>query len=167
MTNPRTHENIPCTHRRSYAVAGLLLIAFLAAGLLVPNAGAETIERDFPFELDEWYTLDVSDGPLTLHRIRVAAIKSNFKSRVFRPGLKGDPMVRDVQIQIEYSNDSSKDVEAQLEIFWLDSKGRRIDGYEGEEDMDEEERHDEMTALRSTLVYGLEVAKTLSVKITY
>lgn len=141
------------------ALCGLLLTAG-------PSA-AETLERDFPFELDTWYDLDVEDGPVTLHRIRVASIEGNFKSRVFRPGTKKDGMVQDVQIQVEYSNDSTNDINAELEIFWLDAEGRRIDGYAGDEDMDEEERRSKMTALRSTLVYGLEVAKTLSVKILF
>ncbi len=140
----------------------------LTITMLVPTlAGAEVIEKKFPFELDEWFDINFEDGPITIHRVRVEAVDGNFKSRVFRPGLKNDEMVRDVQIQVEYSNDASKDIEAELEIFWLDSQGRKIDGYHGEEDMDEEERREEMTALRSTLVYGLDVAKTLSVKISY
>lgn len=143
-------------------------IAVLFAALLLPGlAGAETIEKEFPFELDAWYDIEVEDGALTIHRVRVEEIESGIKSRVFRPGAKKDGMVMDVQVQVEYSNSSSNDVEAELEIFWLDSEGRRIDGYKGEEDMDEEERHDKMTALRSTLVYGLDVAKTLSVKIRF
>ena len=145
-----------------------LWAVFSIAFLWMPAlAGAEVIDKEFPFELDKWYDINFEDGPITIHRVRVEAIEGNFKSRVFRPGLKNDEMVQDVQIQVEYSNDASRDYEAELEIFWLDSEGRRIDGYQGEEDMDEEERREEMTALRSTLVYGLEVAKTLSVKITY
>ena len=150
--------------RRCLASALCLL---LAAVVFPALAHADVIEKKFPFKLDEWHDINYEDGPLTIHRVRVEAVSGNFKSRVFRPGLKNDPMVQDVQIQVEYSNDSSRDVDAELEIFWLDSKGRRIDGYHGEEDMDEEERHEEMTALRSTLVYGLEVAKSLSVKITF
>ncbi len=145
-----------------------LWAVIFVAFLLIPTlAGAEVIEKEFPFELGKWYDINFEDGPITVHRVRVEAVEGNFKSRVFRPGLKNDEMVRDVQIQVEYSNDASRDYEAELEIFWLDSKGRRIDGYHGEEDMDEEERREEMTALRSTLVYGLEVAETLSVKITF
>lgn len=143
-----------------------LCLPCLAISFVAPLS-ADVIEKTFPFELGEWHDIEYEDGPLTIHRVRVEPIEGNFKSRVFRPGLKNDPMVRDVQIQVEYSNDSSRDVEAELEIFWLDSKGRRIDGYQGEEDMDEEERHEEMTALRSTLVYGLEVAKKLHVKIRF
>ena len=143
-----------------------LLTILLAFAVALP-ASADVIEKTFPFELDTWQDVDYEDGPLTIHRIRVASVESNFKSRVFRPGSSKDPMVRDVQIQVEYSNDSSRDVEAKLEVFWVDDQGRRIDGYDGEEDMDEGERHNQMTALRSTLTYGLDVARKLSVKITF
>lgn len=145
-----------------------LLFTLLILTLCLPStAMAGDIEESFPFELDKWYDINFEEGPVTIHRVRVEIIESNIKSRVFRPGTKNDPMVQDVQIQVEYSNDAERDYEADLEIFWLDSKGHKIDGYEGEEDIDEEERREEMTALRSTLVYGLEVAKTLSVKISF
>ena len=167
MHNRSPRRYSPSRPLRPLGLVIALLSLLGASTLLAPVASAETIEREFPFELDKWFELGIEDGPVTFHRVRVEAVDSNFKSRVFRPGLKGDAMVRDVQIQVEYSNESSQDVETELEIFWLDARGRKIDGYHGEEDMDEEERHDEMTALRSTLVYGLDVAKTLSVKIKY
>lgn len=145
-----------------------LVLAVLALAFLMPQSllGA-TIDKEFPFELDKWYDLGITDGDVTIHRVRVEAVSSNIKSRIFRPGLSNDPLVRDVQIQVEYSNDSSRDYEADLAIFWVDGQGRRIDGYEGEEDMDEEEQHEEMTALRSTLTYGLDVAKKLKVHIKF
>jgi hypothetical protein len=140
-------------------VLGLFLLAVAAP------ASAEKIEREFPFELDEWFAIDHQEGDVTIRRIRVET-KANVKSRIMRPGAKADPMVQDVQIQVEYTNDADRDIECELEIFWLDAEGRRIDGYDGKEDMEEDETG-EMTALRSTLAYGLEVAKKLSVKIVY
>ncbi len=135
--------------------------------LVVPTASAGEIDTSFPFVLDEWIEINYEEDGLKIQRIRVETIESNFKSRVFRPGLKNDPLIQDVQIQVEYSNDTTRDVEADLEIFWVDAKGERIDGYAGEEDMDEGERNEEMTALRSTLVYGLDAAKKLEVKIKF
>lgn len=146
----------------------LTSLIFALVCLLSPLfAGADEVDKKFPFELDKWHDVNYEDGPFQIHRVRVALIESNIKSRMFRPGSKKDGMVQDVQIQVEYSNDSSRDIEAKLEIFWLDAKGRKIDGYSGKEDMDEDERRELMTALRSTLVYGLDVAKTLSVKILF
>lgn len=146
--------------RSPVGLLGVLLLLVMAL-----PAQAEKIELEFPFELDEWFDIDHEDGPITIHRVRVES-KANVKSRIFRPGIRGDSMIQDVQIQIEYTNRSARDVECELEVFWLDAEGRPIDGYAGEEDMNEEET-DQMTAQRSTLIYGLEVAKTLSVKIEY
>ena len=146
------------------AWVGLVLFGLL---LSAPSALADEVEKTFPFELGEWQEVDFQDGPITIHRVRLEPKESNLKSKVLRPGGRTDPMVRDVQIQVEYSNERSSDIEATLEIFWFDSKGRRIDGYEGTEDMNDEKRYERMTALRSTLVYGLDVAKKLKVRITW
>lgn len=137
--------------------------AILLLGLAVP-AAADTIEREFPFEVDTWFDIDFKDGDISVKRVRVKSIAGNFKSRVFRPGKT--EFVTDVQIQVAYSNRGRNDVEADLDIVWVDSKGREIDGYRGEEDMDEGE-NDEMTAAISTSKYGLEVAKKLVVKIDF
>ena len=150
------HRQIP---RIALAVLGAALVLCLAA-----PAAADTIEREFPFEVDQWFDLDYKDGDITVRRVRIKSVSGNFKSKVFRPG-KSD-FVTDVQIQVEYSNRGPNDVEADLDIVWVDSQGREIDGYRGEEDMDEGE-NDEMTAALSTLVYGLDVAKKLIVKIDF
>ena len=86
-----------------------VLLLLLTVTVAVP-AGADTIEKKFPFKLDKWYDIEYEDGDLTIHRVRVEAVEGNFKSRIFRPGMKSDGMFQDVQIQVEYSNDMSRDV---------------------------------------------------------
>lgn len=140
------------------------LFAFLFLLAVAAPASAVTIEKDFPFELDTWYEIGHENGPIQIHRVRVKHVAGNLKSRVFRGN--DTEFVETVQIQVEYTNRSDDDVEADLDIVWVDSQGREIDGYREEEDMDEDE-HDEMTAALSTSKYGLEVAKTLKVRITY
>jgi len=140
------------------AMLGILGLSLFAT---LPAAAVE-IETDFPFELDKWYDLDFEDGPVTLHRVRVVAQKSNVKSRLFRPS--NSEFSETVQIQVEYTNTADKDYEADIDIVWVDAKGNEIDGYRDEEGIDEDE-HDEMTMTFSTLRYGLEQAKTLRVKI--
>jgi hypothetical protein len=137
----------------------VLFLAFAAA-----TAEAAHIKKSFPFELDKWYALDVVDGEVTIHRIRVREMESNFKTRVFRPSNSEFAMT--VQIQVEYTNDSSRDVEADLDIVWVDGSGHEIDGYRDDEDMDEGEK-DDMTMTFSTSKYGLEKAKTLQVEIDF
>jgi len=153
----------------SMGVSCWLVGVSMVFGLMLPAAtsSAGSIDTTFPFELDTWFDINHEDGSVTIHRVRVAALEANIKSRVFRPGLKADPMVQDVQIQVEYSNSSKKDVEAELEIYWVDAKGRRIDGYKGNEDANGDESHERMTAARSTLVYGIEMASKLEVKIRF
>ena len=138
-------------------IVSILLTALLAAVLAAPATAGE-VEKSVPFELEKWHELEVTDGPLTLHRIRVTEL-SGVKSTIFRPG--NSEYLTDVQVQIEYSNPSEDDVEADVEIHWLDAQGRIIDGYDDEEDFDDEERHEEQTITLSTLKYGLEVADTL------
>lgn len=146
-------------------VRGLVLMALGAVLLcLAAPATADTIEREFPFELDTWFDIDYKDGDISVKRVRVKSLKGNFKSTIFRPGKT--EFVTDVQVQVDYSNRGNNDVEADLDIVWVDSQGREIDGYRGEEDMDEGE-NDEMTAAISTSIYGLEVAKKLIVKIDF
>ena len=140
------------------------LVPLLAVVLTAVPAAAADIDKEFPFKLDEWFPLEVSEGDLTIHRVRVKTIKGNVKSKIFRP--TNTEFVQTVQIQVEYTNDSSRDVEADLDIVWVDSRGNVIDGYRDEEDMDEDE-HDEMTAMISTSAYGLEQAKKLLVKIHF
>ena len=157
---------LPAHHslvQRPFRSLFLLALGALLLCLAAP-AAAETIEKEFPFEIDTWFDLDYEEGNLSVKRVQVKSIGGNFKSRVFRPGKT--EFVTDVQIQVEYANRGSNDVEARLDIVWVDSQGREIDGYRGEEDMDEGER-DEMTAAISTSRYGLEVAKKLIVKIDF
>lgn len=154
---------LPLGHFTFQKLAAALFALVMVLAMAAP-APAETIDRSFPFELDTWFDLDYRDGDITVKRVRVKTVGSNFKSKVFRPGKT--EFVTDVQVQVEYSNRGSHDVEADLDIVWVDSQGREIDGYRGEEDMDEGE-NDEMTAAMSTSKYGLEVAKKLIVKIDF
>ncbi len=118
-----------------------------------------------PFALDQWIELNSNDGPVTLHRIRLAAHSGFTKSKLMRPG--NSEYLRDVQIQLEFTNDASKDWEARIRLEWLDGDGKAIDGYNDDENLDNDSRHDEQTVTLSTLKYGLERAKKLKVHITY
>ncbi len=84
-----------------------------------------------PFRLDQWIDLAASDGPVTLHRIRVARQGAGAKSKFLRPG--NSEYLEDVQVQLEFSNDATRDWEARLDIEWLDADGAAIDGYNDKE----------------------------------
>jgi hypothetical protein len=82
-----------------------------------------------------------------------------------RPG--NSQYLADVQIQLEYTNDSTNDWEAKFDVEWLDASGVAIDGYRGQEGLDSEKRHDQQTVTLSTLKYGLEKAKKLRIRLDY
>jgi len=146
--------------RQTIAFAALLFILGSAP------AAAGHVEKTFDFALDEWFDLEDTDGPVTLHKVRIESVKGGFtKSKFFRPG--NDEYLRTIQIELVFSNEGSRDWEARLSIHWKDENGVVIDGYEDKEELDEGERHDKVTVTLSTLAYGIDRARTLHVEIDY
>ena len=144
-----------------------LLSYLLATGLAcaaLPLAAGE-VEKNVNFALEEWIELNATDGPVTLHRIRIAKQSGITKSKFLRPG--NSEYLQDVQIQLEFSNDTSRDWEARMEVEWLDGAGQPIDGYNDSETLGEDSRRDEQTVTLSTLKYGLDKAKKLRIAIRF
>lgn len=143
------------------------LVSVVVAGVLAtaaPAVRAESVNKTVPFELDRWYELKVQEGPVTLHRIRIASKEGAIsKSKLFRPG--NSEYLETVQIQVEYSNSSSKDWKAEMKIHWLDDQDRVIDGYNGSESLGDEENFQHAHVALSTLKYGLDRAKKLRIRI--
>jgi hypothetical protein len=145
-----------------YRRAALSLLVLALALAASPVFGG-SVDRDVPFVFDEWIEIGYTDGPVTIHRVRIA--KTGLaKSKIFRP--TNSEFSEDVQVQIEYTNDSERDFDCDLDIVWLDAQGVEIDGYRGEEDIDENDR-DQMTAAFSTLKYGLDRAATLHIGLRF
>ena len=140
-----------------------IAVVALVALFALPLAGAAE-ERSVPFALDQWIDIKTTEGPVTLHRIRLASQSGMTKSKLFRPG--GSNYTRDVQVQLEFSNESTADWEARIRFEWLDAAGTVIDGYQGSENLDNEAKFDRQTMTISTLRYGLDRAKTLRFEIT-
>jgi hypothetical protein len=147
---------------RRFLAAGRLAAA-LALVVTVPALAGE-VEKKADFELDRWIELEATDGPVTLHRFRIVRAAGT-KSRILRPG--NSEYLEDVQLQVEFSNDASRDWEARLDVVWSDASGNPIDGYLDSENLDNDSRHDQQTVTLSTLRYGLERAKKLSVRIRF
>lgn len=140
---------------------GLFLVTVLGSSA----AHAGQAEKTVPFELGRWVELGASDGPVTLHRIRVLKEGGVTKSKLFRPG--NSEYLTDVRIELEYSNEGSHDWEARLHIAWLDAAGDAIDGYNDGENLDSDSRHEKATVTLSTLRYGLDRAKSLRIRIGF
>ncbi|MCB1055019.1 MAG: hypothetical protein KDD11_05850 [Acidobacteria bacterium] len=148
---------------RKLALAIALVLVVL--GMARPVAAGE-VEKTFPFELDTWYDLGVTDGPVTLHRVRVKHdTRGLTKSKLFRG--PDSPYSDTVVIELEYTNTSDKDWEAACLIHWLDAKGNVIDGYDDDEGLGEDEKKETATMTIATLKYGLEMAKKLYVKVAF
>jgi len=131
----------------------------------VPVCAGE-LSKTWSFELDKWYDLNVTDGPVTLHKLRIEKQSGGLtKSKLFRP--TNSDNLQTIQIQIEYSNSSRNDWEAHLDIKWVDSAGVLIDGYRDEEGINDDESYERMTVTLSTLKYGLKKAKKLKVSIKF
>lgn len=144
----------------------LRLVAALALVLVAaPAAFAGEVEKRVPFVLGEWIDLGASDGPVTLHRIRIERQTGITKSKLMRPG--NSQYLTDVQVQLEFTNEATRDWEARVDLEWLDADGQAIDGYDDGENLDSESRHDLQTVTLSTLRYGLARAKTLTLRIEF
>lgn len=137
--------------------------AALALVLTAPARAGE-VEKKVDFELDRWVELEATDGPVTLHRFRIVHA-SGTKSRILRPG--NSEYLEDVQLQLEFSNGATRDWEARFDVVWSDASGQPIDGYHDTENLDSDSRHDQQTVTLSTLRYGLERARELSVRIRF
>ncbi len=144
---------------------GALCLGVVLVLVSVPGQAGE-VSKSVPFELDRWVELEATDGPVTLHRIRLHRVSGGMtKSKLFRPG--NDEFLETVRIELEYSNQSGSDWEVDIDLRWVDEAGRTIDGYHDEEDLDNDERYDDATVTLSTLRYGLERATTLELSLDF
>jgi len=142
-----------------------ILSAALLAGALAAPAAAGEVEKTAAFAVDQWIDLAASDGPVTLHRVRLVRGSGMTKSKFMRPG--GSEYLEDVQLQVEFTNQGSADWEMRLRFEWLDGNGEAIDGYDGREDLDSDSRYEQQTVTLSTLRYGLKRARKLHLKIEF
>jgi hypothetical protein len=147
---------------RRIRAAGRLVAALSL--LATDPASAGEVEKKADFELDRWIELESADGPVTLHRFRIVRA-SGTKSRILRPG--NSEYLEDNQLQLEYTNDATRDWDARLDVVWSDASGNVIDGYHDSENLDSDSRRDQQTVTLSTLRYGLERAEKLSVRIRF
>jgi hypothetical protein len=140
-----------------------VVVAVLLALLSTPFA-LSAVEKSAPFAIDQWIELKTTEGPVTLHRIRLASQGGITKSKLIRPG--GSEYLSDVQIQLEFTNESTDDWKARIRYKWLDANGDVIDGYNGSETLDNESKFEQQTITLSTLRYGLDKAKRVEIEIT-
>ncbi len=141
----------------------LILVAALAG---VPAAGAEEVTMTYDFDLHEWHAIDKTDGPVTLHRIRLDPKEGRFTKTVLaRP--YNQEYLETIRIQLEYTNESAKAWDARLTVRWHDQDGELIDGISGNEKLKKKRARETASLSVATLKYGLAHAKTLEVTVHF
>jgi hypothetical protein len=145
-------------------IACITLIVLLSTLGAAANA-AEFVET-YEFAVDEWRPIEESDGPVTLHRIRVDRKEDRLtKSALVRP--YNQEYLEPVRIQLEYSNESSRKWRARIGVRWLDEDGTVIDGFSANETLQKKSAKKIVQASVSTLKYGISRARTLEVEIRF
>ena len=144
--------------------AALVVVAALT--LSAASAAAGEVHREMKLEVDRWFDLQATDGPVTLHRFRlVRGAQGSIKSRIARPS--NSRYLEDVRLEIEYSNEATRDWELAVRAEWSDARGEAIDGVDQTEGLDEGERHQAVTITFPTLRYGLERGARLQLDLTF
>lgn len=135
-------------------------MTLLALALAAPALAQTSVDKTVPFELDKWYELGVKDGPVTLHRIRLARqAGGGLKARVTRAA--DEEYTVPIKVELEYSNASSSDWKVAFRISWVDDDGQVIDGYNGSSQLDDKKDFDRVGGTVTTLKYGLARARHL------
>jgi hypothetical protein len=147
--------------QRLFSALGAGALAFTV--MFAAPVSSAPYRRTVPFALDQWIEIGLRDGAVTIHRLRIERRTGlrGFKSVVTRPA--HSEYLQDVQIQVEYTNESTSDWKVRANVVWLDGAGQVIDGYKGSEDLDDGKRHELATMQFSTLKYGLDQGRRLSI----
>lgn len=144
----------------------LPIVAILALLGLATGSSAAQLKQTYDFALDKWQPIEDSDGPVTMHRVRLDIVEGRLtKSAVTRP--YNQEFLETVRVQLEYTNESSSKWKGRITVRWLDEDGKAIDGISANETFDKRSAKKINQVSLSTLKYGLERAKTLEVEIHY
>ena len=139
------------------------MTALLLAGASAATAG-EAIVKSYDFAVDKWFEIEESDGPITLHRIRIDRKEDRLtKSVIARP--YNQQYLEPVRFQLDYTNTSSAKWKTRVTVRWLDEEGSVIDGFSANETFQKNSARRIVQASVATLKYGLQQATTLEVEV--
>jgi hypothetical protein len=129
------------------------------AALAVPAQAQTSVNRTVDFEFDRWFDLNVKEGPVTLHRLRLEREGSGLRDKI----AGGGEFKVGVKVQLEYSNEASRDWDANFHVVWMDDSGEPIDGYTSTEELEENKKFERAGGSVTTVKYGLARAKKLKI----
>ena len=143
--------------RRAAALCATLLVL----GLVPASASAGTVDQSFPFELERWYRIEHTSGPVTVHRVRLTQTAGGVASRIKRD----DRYQQQVTLELEFSNPGDADWRAQTEIVWTDADGLVVEGVSHRFVLSDKKSHAIRKEAKAVLRYGLQRARTIHVKL--
>jgi hypothetical protein len=142
-----------------FAIAfGLILVAG------VPRAEATVLKHSCDFRLETWCDINLTDGPVTIHRARVTTTESGLRS-ISATNVLNDEYLKRIMVQIEFTNEGSRKYKSFVKVRWLDSEGEAIDGFGDEEGLEPGKTRGVIKRSIGALKYGLTRAATLDVEI--
>jgi hypothetical protein len=139
----------------------LLGAALLAAVAPAWAASAQTIDESFPFELERWYRIEHTSGPITVHRLRLTHTTGGIASRLKRD----ERYQQQVTLELEFSNQGDADWKCQAEVEWVDDAGLAIEGISSKLELDDRKQNDIRRESKAVLRYGVQRARTLHIKL--
>lgn len=150
--------------KRQPALVVILAITACVLGgeLFAPGLlRAQTVEKNLPFKLGDWISLDVERTPIILHRLRLVRSNGGIASRIAR----NQQYDQQVELELEFSNSSSQDWKGRVTVEWLDASGDTIEGIETKFELDDHETRSIRKERSSANRYGLEHARKLRLSI--
>ena len=140
-----------------------------ATGVLLFHLGAvalqaEVISAAFDFELERWMDIEQTDGPVTIHRVRVTTQRTGFRSWGAETALNRDYMQR-LGVQLEFTNESTRKYKSYIEVRLLDANGEAVDGFGDEEGLDANRARNIVERSFPASKYGLKRVERLEIEI--
>jgi hypothetical protein len=156
----RSLHRLPSRHRNARRALAMLWTVAIAAAI-APASLAQTVDQSFPFELERWYRIEHTSGPITIHRVRLTHTQGGIASRV-----KLDQRYQQqVTLELEFSNSGDADWKCQTEIEWTDADGLTIEGVSQRFDLADRKTLVIRKEAKAALRYGLQRARTVNIKL--
>jgi hypothetical protein len=145
-----------------------LVVTGICALLLAWAGGAlraQVIAASFDnVELEKWLDVNKTDGPITIHRLRISTQQTGFRSWGTESYLNRDYLQR-LGVQLEYTNDGVRRYKSYITVRLVDGSGEAIDGFGDEEGLESHRARGLVERSFPASKYGLKRMKRLELEI--
>jgi hypothetical protein len=126
---------------------------------------AQVINAALPaFELEKWIDVNKTDGPITIHRIRVSEDQAGIRSKSAEMALNR-AYVQRIAVQIEYTNESSRRYKSHIAVNMADANGEAVDGFSDDEGLEPNKSRGLVTRSFPASKYGLQRVTRIDLEI--